>query len=162
MISRVARRASAGTGGWSIAHAIPGRVRLKASQLRIDPDLGHQVQELFSRIPGICSARVNQRTGSLVIEYARTAFRESTDRVSFWAAVAELLPGCQDAGVLSICIPWLTSNVAWAKAMEESIGELSAVHQVDVNSTTGQLEVRFDPAGLSPVTVVDTLSALSS
>jgi hypothetical protein len=46
--------------------------------------------------------------------------------------------------------------------MEESIGELSAVHQVDVNSTTGQLEVRFDPAGLSPVTVVDTLSALSS
>lgn len=162
MISSVVRRANAGTGGWSIAHAIPGRVRLKASQLRMDPDLATRLQALFSGVPGIRSARVNQRTGSLVVEYARTAFGEPTERVAFWAAVAQLLPGRLDTGVLSICIPWLTNNVAWSKALEQSLRKMSAVHQIDVNNTTGDIEVRFDPAGLSPVTVVDTLSALSS
>jgi hypothetical protein len=53
----------------SIAHVIPGRVRLRMGALRDEPDRAPAIEQQLAELPGIEQVRVNARTGSVVVEF---------------------------------------------------------------------------------------------
>jgi hypothetical protein len=53
----------------SIAHQVPGRVRLKIPTAKGNPELLKQISETFAVIPGIEEIVVNPTTGSVVLRY---------------------------------------------------------------------------------------------
>jgi hypothetical protein len=53
----------------TVAHAIPGRVRLHIDSLRHDFARAAETEQRLSELPGIESVRANPKTGSLVVEY---------------------------------------------------------------------------------------------
>ena len=52
-----------------IAHQIPGRIRMKVSSAKDNPELLEQIRQTFSVIPGIEQVTVNPVTGSVVLHY---------------------------------------------------------------------------------------------
>ncbi len=55
--------------GITVAHALPGRVRLKIHEVKDNPELARQAQEKLGRVPGIQRVEANPSTGSLLILY---------------------------------------------------------------------------------------------
>ncbi len=55
--------------GITVAHALPGRVRLKIPKVKDNPELARQAQEKLGLVPGIQRVEANPATGSLVILY---------------------------------------------------------------------------------------------
>lgn len=52
-----------------VAHQVPGRVRMKVSSAKGNPELLKQIGETFSVIPGIERVSINPTTGSVVLHY---------------------------------------------------------------------------------------------
>jgi hypothetical protein len=52
-----------------VVHAIPGRIRLKVTQLRTNPGLAGAIQTKLSSVPGITLIEVNPVTGSVLVFY---------------------------------------------------------------------------------------------
>ena len=55
--------------GITVAHALPGRVRLKIPEVKENLELARQAQEKLGRVPGIQRVEANPATGSLLILY---------------------------------------------------------------------------------------------
>jgi hypothetical protein len=55
--------------GITVAHALPGRVRLKIRRVKENPELARQAQEKLARVPGIQKVEADPATGSLLILY---------------------------------------------------------------------------------------------
>jgi hypothetical protein len=55
--------------GITVAHASPGRVRLKIGRVKENPELARVAQEKLARVPGIQKVKANPATGSLLILY---------------------------------------------------------------------------------------------
>lgn len=55
--------------GITVAHALPGRVRLKIPGVKDNPKLARQAQEKLGQTPGIQRVEANPATGSLLIIY---------------------------------------------------------------------------------------------
>jgi hypothetical protein len=52
-----------------VAHQVPGRIRMKVTPAKANPELLEQIKETFSVIPGIERITVNPATGSVVLHY---------------------------------------------------------------------------------------------
>ena len=55
--------------GYAIAHAVPGRVRLKMPQLAIDGDFAHRLQQALSADEYVKKIRINRPAASIAINY---------------------------------------------------------------------------------------------
>ncbi len=56
--------------GVRVAHAVPGRIRLKIDQIKGDPALAWDIEEQLSRIAGVSDVEANPTTGSVVVRFA--------------------------------------------------------------------------------------------
>lgn len=56
--------------GYAIAHAVPGRVRLKMPQLAIDADFAHRLQQALNADEYVKQVRVNRPAASIAINYS--------------------------------------------------------------------------------------------
>jgi hypothetical protein len=72
----------------SIAHQVPGRVRLKIPSAKGNPELLRQISDTFGVIPGIEQITVNPTTGSVVLHYDTDQHHEFHGR--FHAHVGEV------------------------------------------------------------------------
>jgi hypothetical protein len=55
--------------GVTVAHALPGRVRLKIPRVKENPELARRAKKKLSQVPGIQGVEANPATGSLLILY---------------------------------------------------------------------------------------------
>jgi hypothetical protein len=55
--------------GYAIAHALPGRVRLRMPQLAIDADFAHRLQQALNADDYVKQVRINRAAASLAINY---------------------------------------------------------------------------------------------
>jgi Heavy metal associated domain 2 len=55
--------------GYAIAHALPGRVRLRMPQLVIDADFAHRLQQALNADDYVKQVRINRAAASLAINY---------------------------------------------------------------------------------------------
>jgi hypothetical protein len=79
--------------GIKLVHAIPGRVRVKISQLQDNPEFAREICPRLSGVRGIRRIEANPPTGSLLVRYD---LEEMTSLASLFALaeiVTPLLPG---------------------------------------------------------------------
>ncbi|MCU0532450.1 MAG: hypothetical protein MUD14_00870 [Hydrococcus sp. Prado102] len=55
--------------GYAIAHALPGRVRLRMPQLAIDADFSHRLQQALDADDYVKQVRINRAAASIAINY---------------------------------------------------------------------------------------------
>ena len=55
--------------GYAIAHAVPGRVRLRMPQLAIDKDFAHRLQQALKADEYVKQVRINRAAASIAINY---------------------------------------------------------------------------------------------
>jgi hypothetical protein len=53
----------------SVAHQVPGRIRMKIPSAKGNPELLEQIKQTFSVLPGIEGIEVNDLTGSVILLY---------------------------------------------------------------------------------------------
>ncbi len=83
--------------GIKVVHAIPGRIRLKVSQIRENPLFADQIEQRLATIPGVQKVTINPLTSSVLVLYdtAVVASPESLQAL---------------AGPLSLLFPGLTAK----------------------------------------------------
>jgi len=64
-----------------VAHQVPGRIRMKISSAKGNPELLKEIAETFGVIPGIERVSVNATTGSIVLHYDTERHEEFHDRL---------------------------------------------------------------------------------
>lgn len=62
--------------GYAIAHAVPGRVRLRMPQLAIDTDFAHHLQEALNADEHVRQVRINPDAASIAINYQNQGLSE--------------------------------------------------------------------------------------
>lgn len=67
---------------YSIAHAIPGRVRFRVPLIAQNPKYIHRLEALLKADPVVTSERVNSAAASIVITYNQQPSQTFSDRVS--------------------------------------------------------------------------------
>ena len=72
-----------------LAHASPGRIRLKVDELKKDPGKATEIEDKLRTIPGIRSVSANPVTGSLLLTYDEPA--PDSDSIELPFAVAQIL-----------------------------------------------------------------------
>ena len=55
--------------GYAIAHAVPGRVRLRMPQIAIDADFAHRLQQALKADEHVNQVRINRPAASIAINY---------------------------------------------------------------------------------------------
>ncbi|MEW6386172.1 MAG: HMA2 domain-containing protein [Thermodesulfobacteriota bacterium] len=78
--------------GITVAHALPGRVRLKIPRLKENPELARQAQAKLNQAPGIQGVEANPATGSLLILYDLALLASMETLEPLGEIFAELFP----------------------------------------------------------------------
>jgi hypothetical protein len=73
-----------------IAHQVPGRIRMKISAAKGDPELLDEIKTVFAAIPGLSKVTANPTTGSVVLHYDPNLDREFNDRFHHHCKQCEL------------------------------------------------------------------------
>ena len=76
----------------TIAHAMPGRIRLKIAGLKHHPALAADLQHRLAVVPAIQNVEINASTGSMIIRYDTAALSSDASLRTFTAAVATIFP----------------------------------------------------------------------
>ena len=58
-------------------HDVPGRLRIKIPSLKRNAIEARKLRALLSRVDGVCSATVNQMTGSILVNYDKNVTHSS-------------------------------------------------------------------------------------
>lgn len=78
--------------GIRIVHASPGRVRLKAFQVKGNPALARQAQDKLGAVPGVREVRANPLTGSVLLLLDRVKMLEPEALAPLAAALGQFFP----------------------------------------------------------------------
>jgi hypothetical protein len=139
--------------GLKVAHALPGRVRLKVAKVKGNPALARRAAEKLAQVPGIKQVEAKADTGSLLIHYelADLFSEEALDTLS--VTLEELFPEIEVAtlmaGLMSLTEdPGAVAGAGSAVAQGIS-GSLSALN-TEVRRFTGGLDLRL----LAPLTLI--------
>lgn len=75
-----------------VLHYIPGRLRLRVDAVKRSPEFAARVEREMAEVPGVRRVEARASTGSVMLEYDRTALRapETQDRLR--GALGRLLP----------------------------------------------------------------------
>src|SRR5687768_12813068 len=81
-----------GMTGIKVVHAMPGRVRVKISRLKNNPDLAREIQDCLSGVEGMQRVEVNLITGSVLLLYNAEEMDPLTSFYSLAGILAPLFP----------------------------------------------------------------------
>ncbi len=129
--------------GLKVVHALPGRVRLKAAEIKGNPSLARQAQEKLAKVPGITQVEAKPGTGSLLVHYDTEHLFSMASMEILSETLGELFPeieiGALMAGLLSLTEnPGLNPGSALAEGITGSFGALNT----GVSSITGGLDLK--------------------
>ena len=81
------------TGTVTVAHAIPGRLRLKVAHIKNDPDLVNELRQRLAAVTAVQQVEVNADTGSVILHYDATALNTEESFRALAVALASVFPG---------------------------------------------------------------------
>lgn len=146
--------------GVKVAHALPGRVRLKVAKLRGNPALAQQAEARLQQVPGIQRVEAKPTTGSLLLYFdvaellAEGALAALTD--GFSELLPEVAPDALLLGVESLAGQALAANPAGSGGLVGAVAALNA----GLARLTGGLDLRLLlPLGLFSLGVRSLLKA---
>lgn len=114
---------------YTVAHVVPGRLRLKLEDLRHDPDFANHFRGFLMELPGLQAVRVNPWCASAIVEYDPqkvnlSAILDRLDQGGVWSAIphVEVLSG--QAGRKSALVNWLAQVVDTVERLAPAIVQL--------------------------------------
>jgi hypothetical protein len=132
----------------SISHAIPGRLRLRVTELKQHAELAKQLESRLGSLNGLQSLEVNPRSGSVVFHY------EPIGEASFLASLRDVWPDLGDWTPPNR-EPTSPSAGPYRPDIAGEIAKLCGRFNAGVEKATGGIDLKV----LVPVTLV-FLSAL--
>lgn len=81
------------TGAVTVAHAMPGRLRLKVAGIRSTPDLAKDLHQRLAAIPAVQNVVVNTVTNSVIIHYDPAALTTDDSFRTLAISLATVFPG---------------------------------------------------------------------
>jgi hypothetical protein len=81
--------------GIRIAHAMPGRIRLKVDQIRTDSSTATRIEQHLASLPGVYKVETHPRTGSVLILYDASSASTLAFHQGFAESLAALFPGLE-------------------------------------------------------------------
>lgn len=84
-----------------IVHFIPGRVRLRATELRGQDAFAERIQARLAQVPGISRVDINTLTGSVLITYDGQVLSRPDSLEVMREVMAELFPSLNADDVLA-------------------------------------------------------------
>ncbi len=132
----------------SIAHAIPGRLRLRVAELKEHAELSTQLESRLGSLSCLQSLQVNSRSGSVILHY------EPTGEASLVKSLRDIWPDVQD-WTPSSRDPTSPSASPSRPDIAGEIAKLCGRFNAGVEKATGGIDLKV----LVPVTLV-FLSAL--
>lgn len=132
-----------------VAHALPGRVRLKVAKLRGNPEFARQAEARLQQVPGIQQVEARPTTGSLLIYYDLATLLAEGALAALTDGFAELLPEL-GTEALMLELETLTTRLLAEPNPAGSglVAGVAAVNQA-LARLTGGLDLRlFLPLGL--------------
>ena len=134
--------------GIKVAHALPGRIRVKISRLKGDPAFGRELQERLSDVRGIQRVEVHPVTGSVLVLYAAEELDSLEALMSLAGSLAPLFPELN----MSELQAWLDSFGHNSTFGDHSNGQPSVAARLstffgalnqEVGKSTGGLDLRL-------------------
>lgn len=125
-------------GAVIVAHAIPGRLRLKVAQIKNDSDLANELRQRLASVTAVQHVEVNAGTGSVIILYDTAALNTED---SFRALAASLAPIFPEADFSRADVSSLLSSNGTIAATEpviaSSIRAFFAKVNENIDAATG-------------------------
>ncbi|MGH7963687.1 MAG: HMA2 domain-containing protein [Candidatus Binatia bacterium] len=127
--------------GVRVVHAMPGRVRLKISQVKKDAILAEDIQRQLSAVQGIQRVETNPLTGSVLVLYDSEELVASESLHALPDLLSRFFPGL-DASELTV---WMSSPRNGAESgppLAQSITTLFGTWNAQLEQTTGGLDLK--------------------
>jgi hypothetical protein len=130
--------------GLKVAHALPGRVRLRLAKIKGNPALAREAQERLAKVPGIQQVEAKPNTGSLLLlyDFAELFSVESLETLS--ETLGELFPEIE-AVTLVASLASLAENPAPERASNPAAvitGPFKAIN-TEIGKITGGLDLKL-------------------
>jgi hypothetical protein len=137
--------------GLKVAHALPGRVRLKVAKVKGNPALARRAEEKLAKVPGIRQVEAKSDTGSLLIHYDMEDLFSTASLEILSETLAELFPEIEIAtlmvGLLSLTeISGAGTGPTIAAGLTDSFGAINT----GIGKITGGLDLKL----LVPVALI--------
>jgi len=130
-----------GIGGIKVVHTIPGRVRVKLSQIKENPALAREVHERLSAVQGIQRAEVNPITGSILVLYDRTQLEPLDSLLSLAEWFGPLFPDFEFSDLESLLA---SANGDGADpSLAEHLSTIFGSLNAKVGETTGGVDLKL-------------------
>ncbi len=136
--------------GLQVAHALPGRVRLKVAKVKGNPAMARRVEKKLRQIPGIKQVEAKADTGSLLIHYNLDDLCSEASMGMLESTLGELFPEIETVGLLGelACLaesPAASPGLALAGGITDSFSALNT----RVRNLTGGIDLKvIVPLGL--------------
>jgi hypothetical protein len=137
--------------GVHVAHAMPGRVRLKVDKVKGNPAFARKAQEKLSRMPGVKGVEVKPLTGSVLIYYDAAALLAEGTLAAFTGGFAELFPEL-GAAATTMGLESLLGRLAGDRQAPSAGNLMNSLGKV--NAEVARLTGGFDLKLLIPMTLL--------
>jgi Heavy metal associated domain 2 len=131
-----------GIAGIRVMHAIPGRVRVKITQLRDNPELAREIGERLSGVRGIQRIEANPLTGSLLVLYDAEEMTSLESLFALSDTMTSLFPGLDMAQIEA----WLSQSSNGSGATASLAGSISSglgALNARVGKATGGIDLKL-------------------
>lgn len=122
--------------GLKVAHAIPGRIRLKVPQVRDNPPFATQIEQRLISIPGVQKVVVNPLTSSVLVLYDPAVAASPESFQALAEPLSTLFPGVavKDLETLQ---SMLTNGTSAVPPLAASVRTFFASLNTKVSTSTG-------------------------
>src|SRR5262249_8891781 len=125
-------------GEVTVAHAMPGRLRLKVAGIRGNPDLAADLQQRLVAIPAVQNVEVNTVTSSVIIGYDAAALTTDDSFRTLATSLATVFPSVDLSQVdLSELLSANGTKAATTPVIATSIRTFFAKLNEDIDVATG-------------------------
>lgn len=125
-------------GAVTIAHAMPGRLRLKVAGIRNNPEFAADLRQRLATIPAVQDIEVNVGTGSVIIRYDATTLATDDSVRTLTASLATIFPDIDLSQVdLSALLSANGSAAATAPVVASSIRAFFTQVNENIDTATG-------------------------
>jgi hypothetical protein len=135
--------------GVSVVHAVPGRVRLKVTEVKNNLALAQAVRERLSALPGIRGVETNIVTGSVLVLYEMAPFASGDPLRSLTEVLTPLFPAL-DVAAFRARLTASEADLAphgngsgSATSLERGITSLLGTLNAGVGKATGGVDLKL-------------------
>ncbi len=125
-------------GAVTVAHAMPGRLRLKVAGIRSNPNRAADLRQRLTAIPAVQDVEVNTGTGSVIIRYDAAALTTNDSFCTLATSLATAFPEADLSQVdLSALLSTNGTTAAATPVVASSIRAFFANVNENIDTATG-------------------------